>query len=45
MYGLQDPGDPGIDMGTEMSEDLMRAVAMLDGVFKRLEALFQEGER
>ena len=45
MYGLEDPGDPGIDMGTEMSEDLMRAVAMLDGVFKRLEALFQEGER
>ena len=45
MYGLEDPGDPGIDMGTEMSEDLMRAVAMLNSAFKRLEALFQEEER
>ena len=42
MYGLEDPGDPGIDMGTEMSGDLMRAVEMLNSAFKRLEALFQE---
>ena len=42
MYGLEDPGEPGLDMGTEMSQDLMLAVERLNGVFKRLEALFQE---
>ena len=44
MYGLEDPGEPGIDMGAEMSQDLMLAVEMLNGVFKRLEALFQEAD-
>ena len=42
MYGLEDPGEPGIDMGTEMSQDLLLAVEMLNSTFRRLEALFQE---
>ena len=42
MYGLEDPGDPGIDMGSEMSGDLMRAIEMLNSAYRRLEALFQE---
>ena len=42
MYGLEDPGDPGIDMGTEMSQDLLLAVEMMNSAYKRLEALFQE---
>ena len=42
MYGLEDPGDPGIDMGAEMSGDLLRAVEMLNSAYKRIEALFQE---
>ena len=44
MYGLEDPGDPGIDMGTEMSGDLMRAIEMLNSAYRRLEALFQEND-
>ena len=41
MYGLENPDDPGIDMGTEMSQDLLLAVEMMNSAFRRLEALFQ----
>tara|TARA_Y100000592_G_scaffold97341_1_gene167868 strand:+ start:4269 stop:4619 length:351 start_codon:yes stop_codon:yes gene_type:complete len=40
MYGLESPGDPGVDHGAELAEDLQLAAEMLDGVFRRLEALF-----
>ena len=40
--GLQDPGEPGVDVGAELGQDLQLAIEMFNGAYRRLEALFQE---
>ena len=41
MYGLQDPGDPGMQVGDEMAGDLELQVERLNGFFTQLETYFE----
>lgn len=40
LYGLQDPGDPGVQAGDEMGSALELQVERLNVVFDKLEAYF-----
>ena len=44
LYGLQDPGDPGMQVGDEMGESLGLQVERLNGLFDRLEAYFEQAD-
>ena len=41
MYGLQDPGDPGLQVGDEMGSDLSLQVERLNSFFDKLQAYFE----
>ena len=41
MYGLQDPGDPGVQAGDEMAQDLEMQIERLNGFYKQLQAHFE----
>lgn len=40
LYGLQDPGDPGVAAGDEMAQDLALQVERLNKLFDQLESYF-----
>lgn len=42
LYGLEDPGDPGMGAGDEMAEELKGAIAMLNNAYRRIEAYFED---
>ena len=41
MYGLQDPGEPGLQLGDEMAGDLELQVERLNSFFTQLETYFE----
>ena len=41
LYGLQDPGEPGVQVGDEMAQDLEMQVERLNTFFRSLEAHFE----
>ena len=42
LYGLQDPGDPGLQVGDELAIDLEGTVEMLNNLYAALELYFDD---
>ena len=44
LYGLQDPGEPGVQVGDDMAQDLEMQIERLNQFFRSLEAHFESSE-
>lgn len=44
LYGLQDPGEPGIQAGDDMARDLEMQIERLNAFFRSLEAHFESSD-